>query len=277
MLLSEAFAVYAAEVISYRNQSSATAKTNARALQLFVQAVGDIEVCSLRFEQVVLYKRYLESSGLSQNTIRLYIINLRNVIHYLNQKGIECINYEIIGLPKSQAVTPKIITEKEVQLLINSTKILRNKVIISLLYSSGVRVSELCRLKRDDIREDKFTIYGKGGKYRLCFIDKRTQRLLEQYLATRTDDMPQLILSRGGRSMTPLKVQNIFKAVRRQSGIKTQVSPHTLRHAFATDLLKNGCHLYTLSRLMGHASTRSTEIYLHLQDPELEAAYKKFH
>lgn len=277
MLLSEAFTVYRDEVIYFTNQSPKTAEIHEITLQHLIRLIGDIPVCDLEFTHVMKLKTKLEEQGRSQNTIRLYIIRLRNVIHYLNKKGIDCISYEIITVPKRIDTAPKAATEEEISLMINSTGMLRNKALISLMYSSGARVSEICRLDISDIRDDKFTVYGKGNKNRICFIDQRAKIYLDEYLSKRTDNHPTLFLNREGGRMTPGKVQEVFKYVRKSAGITKPITPHSMRHSYATNLLKNGCHLYTLSRLMGHASTQTTATYLSLENPELQEAYKRFH
>jgi len=153
----------------------------------------------------------------------------------------------------------------------------RNKAIIALLYSSGIRVSELCALNIADIRGDTFTVNGKGNKLRPCFIDKRAKYWLEVYLSERTDNHEALFLTQTGERMTCGRVQEIFKYMRKAANIKEPIHPHTMRHSYAVNLLKNGCHLFTLSKLMGHSSVQTTQAYLQLEDPELKEAYLRYH
>jgi len=278
MLLSVAFACYARNVIAFRNQSKKTEEHHLVTLKSLVGYLGDIPITCLSFDKVRDWKLSMEARNLSAITIRGYLIKLRVVLAYLHSKGYSVLPPEQIPLPKRVDRVPDIVSPEQVQLLINSTRKARNKAIISMLYSTGLRVSELCALNRIDIQEDYFTVIGKGGKSRICFIDKRTRRLLNRYLSKRSDNDPSLFISPLiGARMTPGGVQELFKYARKKAGFDFPVHPHTLRHSFATNLMANGCHIYTLSRLMGHASISTTQIYLHLADPQLGEEYKKYH
>lgn len=277
MLLSEAFDLYLSEVIHFSNQSPRTAESNELVKNMAVKYFGDIPLCELKYEQIVQFKYALEKKGLAQNTIRLYILGIRRVLRHLQKRGEPCLQYDSIPIPKRAQTLPRSVSPEVVMKMLESTGLVRNKLVISMLYSSGARLSEICRLNIEDIREDKFTVYGKGGKYRICYLDARTKMYLHIYLDSRTDSDPALLLGSTGKRMRGAAIQDMFKYVRKAAKITQPVSPHCMRHAYATNLLKNGCHLYTLSRLMGHESPQTTAIYLSLEDTELEEAYKKFH
>jgi len=278
LLLSVAFTGYARDVIAFRNQSAKTEEHHFVTLKSLVGYLGDIPVSSLSFEHIRDWKLSLEKRNLSAITIRGYLIKLRVVLGYLNSKGYNVLPPEQIPLPKRIDTVPSVITPEQVQLLINSTRKARNKAIISMLYSTGLRVSELCALNRIDIQENYFTVIGKGGKSRICFIDKRTRRLLERYLAKRCDNDPALFISPLiGARITPGGVQELFKYARKKAGFDFPVHPHTLRHSFATNMMINGIDLYQLSKLMGHSSIQTTSVYLHLNDKHLAEDYKKYH
>lgn len=277
MLLSEAFACYRRDVIVYRNQARKTEENHNITAKVFINFVGDIEVSQLTFDHIRSFTDHLRSHGRCENTIRGYVIKIRNVIGYLNILGIETIKKDLISVPKRVEATPTVIDSCLVEKLIRSTSMCRNKAIIALLYSSGIRVSELCSLNIADIRGDTFTVNGKGNKLRPCFIDKRAKYWIECYLAERTDNHEALFLTQTGERMTCGRVQEIFKYMRKAAKIKEPIHPHTMRHTYAVNLLKNGCHLYTLSRLMGHSSVQTTQAYLQLEDPELKEAYKRYH
>jgi site-specific recombinase XerD len=278
MLISEAFTAYATDVIAFRNQSRKTEEHHFVALKSLVGFVGDIPIEQLSFIHVRDWKLSMEGRKLSAITIRGYLIKLRVVLAYLESQGHKIIPPAQIPLPKRIERVPEIVTPQQVEILIRSTRKARNKAIISMLYSTGLRVSELCSLNRIDVQEDYFTVVGKGGKSRICFIDKRSRRLLNRYLAKRSDNDPALFISPLlGARITPGGVQELFKYARKKAGFDFPVHPHTLRHSFATNLMSNGAHIYTIQRLMGHASLQTTEIYLHITDPQLEAEFKKHH
>lgn len=278
MLVSEAFNAYASDVIAFRNQSRKTEEHHNVALKSILGFIGDVPISELTFNNVRDWKLSMEARNLSVITIRGYLIKLRVVLAYLESRGIKILSPVQIPLPKRIDTIPEVINPLQVQLLIDSTAKARNKAIISLLYSTGLRVSELCSLNRISVSEDYFTIIGKGGKSRICFIDKRSRRLLGQYLRERRDNDPSLFISPlNGLRMTPGGVQEIFKYARKKAGFDFPVHPHTLRHSFATNLNKNGASLRAIQLMMGHASVQTTQIYLHIYDSELIEDYQKYH
>lgn len=288
MVLSEAYQTYQEDVIAFRNQSRRTEEQHNLSLRSLVSACGDIEFEDLTFRVVRDWKSGLEARHISTETIRAYLIKLRVVLRHMRRLGTDCLDPELIQLPKRSRVAPKTITAEEVQRLIDATlkpvngyprlSRYRNAAIISLLYSSGIRVSELCSLDRRTVQGDTFVVTGKGNKSRPCFIDERTREYLKLYLGLRTDSSPALFLSRNSANRAnPGSIQEILRHARRKAGFDFPVHPHILRHAFATNLLKNGCHIYPLSRLMGHSSIQTTTMYLHVEDPELAEAHSKYH
>lgn len=273
MTISEAFEAYRIDVVVFKNQSSKTEENHIIAQHALVRFFGDIDVTSLTFEDVRQWKTHLDKTR-SQDTVRNYIIKLRVVLGYLRTRGYDVIEPSTIPVPKRLNKPPKCISSQDVKTLIDATPNIRSKAIISLLYSSGIRVSELCSLNRDDLHNKRFTIHGKGNKSRLCFYDTRTNVLLRQYLATRIDSSPALFYTPQGR-ISPGTVQELFKRLRKKTGIEG-VHPHTLRHTFATELMQNGMHIYNIARLMGHNSIQTTQIYLTVSDPRLEEDYRRF-
>lgn len=278
MLLSEVFAAYAADVIAFRNQSFKTEENHNVACKSLISYVGDIDISRLSFNDVRDWKLSLDKRKLSAITIRGYLIKLRVVLAYLESQGYDVLSPDSIPLPKRVEKIPLVLTPEQVQLLIDSTSKYRNKALISLLYSSGLRVSEVCSLDTRDITNDFFTITGKGGKSRICFIDERTRGLLKPYLRRRRDVNPALFISPlNGLRMTPGGVQEVFKYARNKAGFDFPVHPHTMRHSYASNLMMNGIDLYQLMKLMGHSSLDTTKIYLHINDKHLAEDYKKYH
>jgi len=212
------------------------------------------------------------------NTCRNYVTRLRVVADYIDLLGAPTIKAGIIPIPKREATVPAFLTAQEVDAMIENSYSLRNAFVISLLYSSGIRLSEMLQLNRGQIVDQQFTVIGKGSKARLCFIDDRTQALMDEYLATRKDNSEALIVSAQNKQrMTPTNVQLLIKNSAERAGIKQRVTPHTLRHSFATNFLKNNGNMRYLSTMLGHSSLDTTMIYTHVVDNDLREQYKKYH
>lgn len=278
LLLSLAFGCYARNVIAFRNQSAKTQEHHNVTLKSLTSFLGDIPISSLSFDKVRDWKLSMEARNLSVITIRGYLIKLRVVLAYLESKGYSVLSPVQIPLPKRIDTLPSVLTPEQVQLLIDSTLKPRNKAIISLLYSTGLRVSELCSLNCNNVAESYFTVVGKGGRSRICFIDQRSASLIKQYLRQRRDNSPALFISPfNGLRMTPGNVQEIFKYARKKAGFNFPVHPHTMRHSYASNLMINGIDLYQLMKLMGHSSLQTTQIYLTITDKHLAEDYEKYH
>lgn len=276
MTISEAFEAYR-QVCVFKNQSPKTEEHLMCAKTLLLAFFGDIEIVQLNFNLIRLWKKELEKRR-SVNTVRGYIIKLRVVLKYCKQQGLDVVDPEQIPVPQRPETIPEFISGDDVQKLINASSRLRTKAIISLLFSSGLRVGELCNLNRIDIHERRFALIGKGGKARACFVDNRTDKLLKKYLRTRKDNHPALFLSQTGVRISATNVQLAVRIAAKNAGLAhKRIHPHTLRHSFATELMKNGMHIYKIQRLMGHQSIQTTQMYLHVADMELAKDYRKYH
>jgi integrase/recombinase XerD len=276
MLVSEAFEQYRRDVIVFSNQSPKTEESHLICMRGFIAFAGDIQVEDLEFEIVRKWKEQLSTTR-SPLTVRGYIIKLRVVLAFLKSRGIESLDPATVPLPKRINQVPTFCTPDEVETLIAATKVVRNKAIISLLYASGIRVSELCSLNRDSIKEGTFTIIGKGGKARLCFIDQRTEDYVQKYLDARSDNNSALFLSTQNKlRISPGNVQEIFRYARKRSGLES-VHPHTMRHSFATNLLRNNANMRYVQVMLGHESLQTTQIYSHVVDTDLQRVYREYH
>lgn len=214
----------------------------------------------------------------TQNTIRGLLTRIRMVLRYLELRNIPCLKADLLPIPKRIDTIPSFLTPQEVNSMIQSAYSLRNKFIISLFYSSGIRLSEFLQLNREQIYDRRFSVVGKGGKARLCFIDKRTEQLMEKYLSRRTDNCSALVVSHlHHERMTATNVQLLIKNSARRAGIKKKVTPHTLRHSFATNFLQNNGNLRYCQEMLGHSSIETTMKYSHVTNTDLEKQYKKFH
>lgn len=231
---------------------------------------------------------------MARATQNYYLIALRAFLKYLARQEIKTLPAERIELAKTPERPLDLITESELNRLLSAQKgeglaELRNRAILELLFSTGLRVSELCSLTRDiDLSTDELSIIGKGRKVRVVFISDYAKKILKEYLAKRKDldDALFIQLSKNGKvaekrkgslALTRRSVARIVKECAIRAGISKKVTPHTMRHMFATDLLSNGADLRSVQALLGHANIGTTQIYTHVTDKHLREIHKKFH
>ena len=232
---------------------------------------------------------------LSALTQSYHLIALRGFLKYLAKRGIHSLDPSLVDLPRAAKKQVTFLHFDEVERLLAEIPIdtetgLRDRAIIELLFSGGLRVSELCNLNRDSINlaRREFMVRGKGKKDRPIFIDQTTADHLEEYLSTRSDTLPALFLNNSSnqnipdtsgdfRRLSPRSIERIIQKYARLAGITKHVTPHTLRHSFATDLLMNGADLRSVQSLLGHANIATTQIYTHITDPHLKEVHEKFH
>ena len=232
---------------------------------------------------------------LTPATQAYYLIALRGFLKYLAQRGIESLDPSLVELPKTHRPQVTFLHFDEVKALLEQINTetesgLRDRAIIELLFSGGLRVSELCSLNRNDINLERreFVVRGKGSKDRPIFIDEGAAEWVKNYLCVRHDSLPALFLnysrhegepSTDGnyRRLTPRSIQRIIEKYARAAGITKHVTPHTLRHSFATDLLMNGADLRSVQSLLGHSNIATTQIYTHITDTHLKEVHDKFH
>lgn len=280
MKISEAFDMYKRDFIRVRNQSYRTEETHDYVRGQLINYFGNIDVSEMDMTDVGKWVADMAKAPnpRSANTIRLYVIRLRRVLAYCRKREIPALNPDIIPVPKRSDPIPRFLFEDEVALMIDRASSIRNKFIISLLYSSGIRLSELISLDRGQIAERKFTLRGKGGRVRLCFIDERTEKLMEDYLVTRTDHNNALVVSAQNKSrMTKTNIELLVRNSAARAGISKKVTPHVLRHSYATNFLRNNGNMGYLSKMMGHKSMDTTMIYAHVVDNDLEDQYRRYH
>lgn len=277
MLISDAFDLYEKNYMAIRHQSRRICETHSVCKRWLIEAVGDKDMAELTVADISNWIKSMRKTKCT-NTCRNYVTRLRVVADYIDLLGVPTIKAGIIPIPKREATVPAFLTAQEVDAMIVNSYSLRNAFVISLLYSSGIRLSEMLQLNRGQIVDQQFTVIGKGSKARLCFIDDRTQALMDEYLATRKDNSEALIVSAQNKQrMTPTNVQLLIKNSAERAGIKQRVTPHTLRHSFATNFLKNNGNMRYLSTMLGHSSLDTTMIYTHVVDNDLREQYRKYH
>ncbi len=277
MLISEAFDMYKRDYMEAKAQCRRSRETQERVKRTIIETVGDKPIEELTLGDLSKWRDQMQI-GRSQNTLRNDITQVRSTLKYLHLRGVECLNWELVACPKRIDTVPVWATPEDVTAMIENAPNIRSKFVVSLFYSSGIRLSELIRLNRGQIQNRRFSVIGKGGKARLCFIDERTEKLMNEYLDTRTDRCPALVVSYLYKErMTPTNVQLIIKNATRRAGIRKPITPHKIRHGFATNMLENNCNMRYCQTMLGHSSIATTMRYTHVVDVELEKHYKQHH
>ena len=258
---------------------------------------GDVTKELLRKYRLRL-NRYGSENGnddLKTITQAYHLIALRGFLKYLARRDIKSLDPSLVELPHVIRKQVTFLHFDEVEEMLNQIDLstesgLRDRAIIELLYSGGLRVSELVGLNRDSINLERreFMVRGKGSKDRPIFISQSAADRVQDYLDMRTDSLPALFLNNSRnlqavdtsgnyRRMTVRSVERIVEKYARLAGITKHVSPHTLRHSFATDLLMNGADLRSVQSMLGHADISTTQIYTHVTDAHLREVHEKFH
>lgn len=227
---------------------------------------------------------------LKRKTQNYYLIALRAFLKYFMKRGIASLSPERIELAKVPERSLDLISHDELMRLMNApqgtdVKTLRDKAMLELLFSTGLRVSELCSLSRDiNLKSDELSVRGKGEKVRVVFISPEAKKALTEYLKARKDMDGALFVQFGKTTqsketlaLTPRSVERIIKHYAIKAGIDRKVTPHVIRHSFATDLLQNGADLRSVQALLGHAHIGTTQVYTHVTDKHLRDIHKKFH
>lgn len=277
MRISEAFDLYRDDYIRLKNQSKRTEEIHDCCKRLLMQIIGDIDISELTLNEIRDWREELLKTRCI-NGVRVYIIRLRAVLGYLNIRKLPALDARLVPVPQREPSVPAFLDEREVTAMIDHAFSVRNAFIVSLIYSSGIRLSELIRLNRGQIHDNSFTVVGKGRKPRLCFIDKRTSDLMKQYLASRKDNNPALIVSQEHKDrMTATNIQLLVRNTAIRAGINKRVTPHTLRHSFATNFLRNNGNMRYLASLLGHSSLETTQMYAHVVDKDLQRQYNIYH
>ncbi len=257
--------------------------------QMKIKKTSDISEQNIREFRLWLNRQPGTGSGsMKRRTQNYYMIALRAFLKFLRKREIESISPEKIELAKLPERELDLITPAELERLMDSAdgtdeKDLRDKAILELLFSTGLRVSELCSLDSDiDLSQDSFSIRGKGDKVRVVFLSPTAKAAVAAYLKARKDMGEALFVNTRSDNSIPSRltsrsVERIMKKYAMKAGIAKKMTPHILRHVFATDLLNNGADIRSVQQLLGHASINTTQIYTHITDAHLREVHKKFH
>lgn len=281
-------------------RSSKTAENYRLYLDRFVEFSGDIAVEKITTETVRKYRLWLNrhhnerGDDLATITQSYHLIALRGFLKYLSERDIASLSPDKVKLPKVSRKQVTFLHFDEVTQLIDAIDTSgeegqRDRAIVELLFSSGLRVSELVALNRDHIntKRREFMVRGKGQKDRPVFVSQTAAEYVNEYLAMRLDNLAPLFLSysrnnissRTGdyRRLGARSIQRMIAKYARLAGITKHVSPHTMRHSFATDLLMNGADLRSVQSMLGHSNIATTQVYTHVTDEHLREVHEKFH
>lgn len=280
----------------YLNEFSAWSKNH---LQTDTFKLSDINSDLVKKFRVYLNRRKSTKSNenLKRTTQKTFLVALRAFLKYLVvEHELEIIPPEQIILGKVDDRIPKVLNEDQLEMLfqvqnLNKRSGIRDRAILETLFSTGLRVSELVGLNVDDVnfKTGEFTVIGKGRKVRTVYLSKSAIDWLRRYLNSRNDNFIPLFIRYAGKKMepddfegeslrlTPRSVQRMVKKYIVRSGVSVDATPHTLRHTFATGLLKEGADLRSVQELLGHSNVATTQIYTHVTNKQLKDAHRKFH
>ena len=287
VLITEAFSKYRDEHIIMLNLSPKTEEAYLNTGKLLERYFGNIDMRTLDFEAIRNWRTHL-STYQRPDTVRNNIVNLRNVLKHLRRKQISVIDYELIPVQKREKRIRRYLTEaeynrflKEAQRkVVGYSKInrLRNAALIETIYATGLRSNELCALNRDTIRDRQFTVIGKSKDPRIGYVDYRATKAIKEYLAERKDNNPALFISpQTGKRITDDTLRKIFQNICARSDEFNLVTPRTIRHSYATKLLRKKVDIRYIKDLMGHQSIETTAIYTHYENPQLREIYDNAH
>lgn len=301
MYVSELIVDFLEHLEVERGRSQKTSENYHLYLMRFIEFADDITVDRIDNELVRKWRLWLNRYQNEQEvellpiTQSYHLIALRSFLTYCSKRDIETLGPENIELPKIKRKQVTFLDPEEIQSMLevidtSNEAGLRDMAIIELLFSSGLRVSELVGLNRQHVntKRREFMVRGKGQKDRPIFISEIAAEHVANYLAARQDSLPALFISYSKRSgtattngdfrrLTPRSIQRIVSQYAKLAGITKHVSPHTMRHSFATDLLMNGADIRSVQSLLGHSNISTTQIYTHVTDHHLKEIYERFH
>ncbi|MEX1997669.1 MAG: site-specific tyrosine recombinase/integron integrase [Candidatus Andersenbacteria bacterium] len=264
-------------------------------LQRFYHQEAIKSISDITLEAVRRFRRHLNESqtgGLSLATQNYHLIAVRQFLKYLAKRDFPALSPEKIGLAKLHERVIDVLYPEEVEILLRAPNAAtlegaRDQAIVYILFSTGLRIAEATSLNRDDIRTNskEIPVRGKGNKVRVVFLSPEAHDSVKDYVAKRMDTDPALFIRHKKGSvgpdddlrLTPRSIQRLIKKYAAKAGLTKDITPHTLRHSFATDLLSNGADVREVQQLLGHSSITTTQIYTHLTDVHLHQVHEKYH
>lgn len=304
MNLSESIQKYLRHLKNVKNSSDYTIRNYRRSLNLFLETIGDIELAEISLnniddfrDKIFTLKSRNSGERISRATQNLYLVPIRSFLKFAHKRDLaeNILSPEKIELVKLDPRDVAGISMEELELLRNfrgkknEQLALRDDAIIEMLFSTGLRISELVALNRENVnlKSREFTVIGKGRKIRLVFLTNKAAELLEKYLDLRTDNFAPLFLNsrfRGNpfekrgecRRLSRTSIEIMIRDRGRKCGITRPVTPHVLRHTFATTLLRNGADIRSVQEMLGHSNIATTQIYTHVANANLKKTHNKF-
>lgn len=244
----------------------------------------------ITLEKVRQYRLYLSRFSdkhdltLKRVTQNYHLIALRSFLKFLARKGKKALAPETIELGKAEGRSIKFLERDAVERLLNTPDNPRDKAILEVLFSTGLRVSELTKLNRGEINFERreFGVIGKGRRPRVVFLSDSAALWLKKYIDERTDSDKALFIRYSGKKsetlrLTPRSVQRLVEKYVKKARLPIKITPHGLRHSFATDLLTGGADLRAIQELLGHKNVSTTQVYTHITNPQLKQIHEKFH
>ena len=271
-----------------RNVSPKTRENYSLWIGRLILFLWDIDVQKITRMDILEFRMLLNKQWLWVKTINYHVIAIRAFLKFLLKNDIDCISPEKLELAKTMPREVNYLTDAEIEKILESPQIIspknplkcaRDEAILHTLYGTGLRVTELIGLKRTDIKIDstQFAIIGKWSKLRSVFTTKIARKKIESYLRMRTDDDPYVFVSMSnnsvGNHLTRNTIETIVKTCAKYANIDKKVSPHTLRHSFATSLIKKWADIRSVQTLLGHSSITTTQIYTHVDDQHLKKVH----
>ncbi len=239
-------------------------------------------------QQIIDFLSFLKSKKMATSTITRHLIAVKVLFKFLKREGIIKHNETLyLQSPKLWQLIPEVLSIDEVEKLLEqpdsaTEEGVRDRAILELLYASGLRVSELCRIKIYDVDDETVRVFGKGSKERIVPLGSKAIEAIDVYLAGYRDQYdsekhPCLFVNQKGKPLDRIAIWKMIKKYGKMAGISKNISPHTLRHSFATHLLDNGAELRVIQEMLGHASISSTDRYTHVSRSHLQEAFDAFH
>lgn len=261
---------------------------DARAFFTFVEKKGIYRAVDITEDHIISFLADLKAAGYAVSSICRALITLKVLFRFLKREGIVPVDIaHYLETPKLWQLIPHVLSSSEIDVLLaqpDPKKALggRDRAIIELLYASGLRVSELCRLSIYDVDDQFVRVMGKGGKERLVPLGAKALAAIDHYLlhyrsAFESEHIQALFVNQRGKPLDRISVWKRIKHYAKKAGLSKKISPHTLRHSFATHLLDNGAELRVIQEMLGHAHIGSTDRYTHVSRSRLQEAFQKFH
>lgn len=310
MYLEEAVKQFLEYLEIERNVSQLTVRNYSHYLHRLIAFLADslpssaekLQVSHVTADRIREYRlflsRYVDEKGLSLKRVtqNYHLIAVRSFLKYMMKRDIETVHPEKIDLAKAESRGIKFLERSDVDRLLNMPSLseeegLRDKAILELLFSTGLRVSELCNLNRDQINFERreFGVIGKGRRARVVFLSETAVVWVTRYIANRRDESKALFIRYNGPTpdaddkdgqslrLSARSVQRLVEKYVKKAKLPIKITPHGLRHSYATDLLHNGADLRAIQEMLGHKNVSTTQIYTHITNPQLRDIHEKFH